>query len=181
MSEVQMNHKAQRPNKMSSFFVTCNYAAMGEAANERIPCDLEHLKIACEGKMTQTLGDPENYLQLATFWEERGHDTGNAHWHGIFVLTRQHRMRPQQFKAWLLSLVEELPEPHVEECKSIKAAAEYRDKPGKAEAWQKWAGTQREPAFFVLIRMACYKAIPEAGEELILQSCANGTDLMKRL
>ncbi len=95
MSEVRMNHRpTQRPNKMSSFFVTCNYAAMGEAANERIPCDLEHLKIACESKMTQTLGDPENYLQLATFWEERGTNTGNPHWHGVFVLTRQHRMRP---------------------------------------------------------------------------------------
>lgn len=131
--------------------------------------------------MTETLGDPTNFLQLATFWEERGKDTGNPHWHGIFVLTRQHRMRPLQFKAWLQSLLEELPEPHVEVCKNIAAAAEYRDKPGKAEAWQKWQGNTREPAFFVLIRMGCYKTIPDGADDLILQSCASGMDLMRKL
>lgn len=43
-----------------------------------------------------------------------------------------------------------MPEPHVEVCRNIKAAAEYKDKTGKKEAWIR-AEVGREPAFFVSI------------------------------
>ena len=43
-----------------------------------------------------------------------------------------------------------MPDPHVEVCKNIKAAIEYKDKTGKKEAWVR-AEVGRDPAFFVSI------------------------------
>lgn len=87
-------------------------------------------------------------VELASAWEEIGTTTGNPHWHGVFKLTR--KMRPLQFKQWLLRLVPSMPGPDVEVCRNIAAAIEYKDKTAKKEAWIR-AEVGREPTFFVSI------------------------------
>lgn len=64
-----------------------------------------------------------------------------------------------------------MPEPHVEVCRNIKAAAEYKDKMGKKEAWIK-AEVGRDPAFFVSILLGSKNVnATEAVAELISRHC----------
>ena len=117
--------------------------------------DLQELEAALQPYMVEEgrKGEPEAKVELASAWEEVGTTTGNPHWHGVFKLTRNGRMRLPQFKQWLLQLVPSMPDPDVEACRSIKAAIEYKDKTGKKEAWVK-AEVGRDPAFFVSILLS---------------------------
>lgn len=147
------------------FFMTCNFANF--AATDKAGACRRHLKeientlshfVVGEGKEAEGA-----FVQFAMFWQEIGQETGNMHWHGIVKIGPK-KMRPLQFKNWFCQLFEEdWPEPRVEKCRSLKAAIEYRDEAGKAEAWQAYrenAGIndpQQEgydPAFFVLIQLA---------------------------
>ena len=112
---------------------------------------LEDLQTLAEKLQPIMVESPNDCAQveLASAWEEIGTTTGNPHWHGVIKLTKR-RMRLLQFKQWLLQLVPRLPDPHVEACRSIKAAIEYKDKTAKKEAWIR-AEVGRDPAFFVSI------------------------------
>lgn len=133
----------QREQKGSTFFLTGNYA---EAGIERLHEDLhkihEHAELMCgEG----------GHMQMACFWEERGKDTGNPHYHGIIVFRREARTRCAAVANALEERLGIQVRPHIEPLRDLAAAVRYRDKPEKAEAWQKWVHDGSLPAFFVLI------------------------------
>lgn len=147
---------SQRPNKVGTIFVTCNYEEMALTdKHQAILEDLQTIAEAIQPYMVEEgrQGEPEAIFELVSAWEEVGTTTGNPHWHGVFKFTDKKRMRLLQFKQWLLRLVPSLPDPHVEVCRSIKAAIEYKDKTGKKEAWVK-AEVGRDPAFFVSILLS---------------------------
>lgn len=115
MSEVRPNSKP-RDCVLQNFFVTCNYVNVENGA-EKIKQHIKKLSEINDG----------NKIQAIMCWEERGLQTGNPHWHGIFIMRRCARMRPLQFKCWLMQIIPDMPEPHVEPCRNTKDAAEYRD------------------------------------------------------
>ncbi|APG55833.1 Rep [Circular ssDNA virus sp.] len=182
MSEVRMNSRPrpQREGPVRSFFITTNYAEMAITdKHQAILEDLQRLEEAIRPYMIEEgrENEPEATVELATAWEEVGTTTGNPHWHGIVKLTR--KMRPLQFKQWLLRLVPSMPDPHVEVCRNIKAAAEYKDKTGKKEAWVR-AGVGREPAFFVSILLGSRNVFAtEAVAELTSRHCSHSIPALK--
>lgn len=142
MSEVAMNHKAHRDGRYAKFFITANYVQQGA---DVCLLDLQSF----ETNITPFFeADKKPRVILATGWEERGHDNGNPHWHGIVELHRNSRMRPLQFTEWLISTCNLNTRPHVEICRNLKQAAEYRDKQGKAELWKQYETSGRDPYFF---------------------------------
>ncbi|APG55845.1 Rep1 [Circular ssDNA virus sp.] len=172
--------RPQREGPVRSFFITTNYAEMAITdKHQAILEDLQRLEEAIRPYMIEEgrENEPEATVELATAWEEVGTTTGNPHWHGIVKLTR--KMRPLQFKQWLLRLVPSMPDPHVEVCRNIKAAAEYKDKTGKKEAWVR-AGVGREPAFFVSILLGSRNVFAtEAVAELTSRHCSHSIPALK--
>lgn len=76
-------NRPKRENKNSSFFLTINYQEKGV---DVLLQDFE--------KITAELPDmctSNGVLEAASFWEERGLDTGNPHLHGIMIFKREHR------------------------------------------------------------------------------------------
>lgn len=160
MSEVQMNRKPARENKGSSFFLTINYQ---EAGIEALQADF--VKISEELPDMCTSG---GILEAASFWEERGLDTGNPHLHGILIFKRDHRTRCPAVANLLSDVLGLTVRPHIEPLKDLRGAIQYRDKPSKAEAWSKWTDGTRAPSFFVLIHSGNlrYKAARVLGQIL---------------
>lgn len=72
-----------------------------------------------------------------------------------------------------------MPAAHVEVCKDIKAAAEYRDKTEKQEAWLK-AEVGRDPTFFVSILLGSRNVFAtEAVAELISRHCSHNIPALR--
>lgn len=88
MSEVTWNRKkgpVKREQPGSKYFITANYVEAGEKA---LLEDFEKLQDNAD-----VMCGPEGKLQVLSFWEERGGDTGNPHMHGIIVFKTQYRCR----------------------------------------------------------------------------------------
>lgn len=72
-----------------------------------------------------------------------------------------------------------MPNPDVEVCRNIKAAAEYKDKTGKKEAWTK-AEVGRPPHFFVSILLGSRNVFAtEAVAELISRRSSHNTPALR--
>lgn len=72
-----------------------------------------------------------------------------------------------------------MPEPHVEVCRNIKAATEYKDKTGKKEAWIR-AEVGRAPAFFVSILLGSRNVFAtEAVAELTSRRSSHNIQALK--
>lgn len=82
-------------------------------------------------------------------WEEYGLQTGNHHYHAILKVGRQYRKRVDAAANFLRTKAQLDVKPHVEVCRSVEAALDYRLTKAKREAWQKWCAVEGgQPRFF---------------------------------
>lgn len=157
MSEVAMNRRPEELNpgtRWANFFFTANYVETGiDALIQDFGSMKQWLPAVCSAE-----GD----LRAACIWEERGHETGNPHLHGVLIFKTSSRKRPPQVANLLVDCCSLQVRPHVEICRSVPAAMAYRDKPEKAQAWEQFGDPSRQPLFF------------RAGERLALERGGTG-------
>lgn len=149
MSEVRPNKRVEREHVGAKFFLTINYS---EAGVETLHADFERIAEGLPDMCTSG-----GKLEAATFWEERGLETGNPHVHGILIMKREHRTRCPALANALVDVLGLQVRPHIEPLKDLQGAIKYRDKPSKAEAWNKWTDGSTSPAFFALIHSGTLK------------------------
>ena len=90
-----MNH-TKRENRESKFFLTCTYGGEDPCLDQRCLGDIARLEGFCKEEIESGI------MEAAMVWEERAPSTGTIHWHGIFILKREKRMRPAQFTQWFV-------------------------------------------------------------------------------
>lgn len=147
MSEVTWNRRRGPPPRegpSAKFFITANYVEAGENTLET-----DFVKI--RENMGEVACGPDGKLEAAMFWEERGHNTGNPHFHGILIFKRGYRTRCTWVANLLVDTLGLQVRPHIEPLKDLRGAVQYRDKPSKGEAWNKWVPNGRSPNFFAVI------------------------------
>ncbi|AEM05801.1 REP 1 [Rodent stool-associated circular genome virus] len=123
MSEVTMWHRKKGPakqeNKGSKFFLTINYV---EAGIETLKSDFQKIRDYMDVACT-----PNGAIEAVQFWEERGHETGNPHMHGIIMFKRSHRCRCPTVANLLVDTLGIQVRPHIEPLKDLRGAVKYRD------------------------------------------------------
>lgn len=168
-----MNEKPRREEKGAKFFATLNYVELGEAA---LLEDFHKLQDNAD-----VMTGPEGKLEVMSAWEERGLDTGNPHMHMIIVFKTAYRTRCPAVANLLIDVLGLQVRPHIEPLKDLRGAVQYRDKPSKAEAWDKWTDRSRTPAFFVLIHAGSLKERAPRELEQILGEPFKAAVITKRL